>query len=183
MGSGLARRHDADAPILRQFCRPLLNIIMSNSATFTAPAWPDNIGPWNTSWQRVGVLCNSLDTDLVFEAICDLNPHNATPDYHVAASFYFRREADMVEFRLRNPNVDGLRWNIKKRTAHLDPCDDPDAAEQWIEAQWPRVSLTMTTIFRIDMRDGETYRQFLAACEERLSQFQGTAPKVEFVVR
>ena len=156
---------------------------MSNAPTFPAPSWPTNIGPWNTGWQRVEVICDWLDTDLLFDAITDLNPLNATPTYRVIAAFDFMTDVNMVAFRLKNPTFKGLEWDIERCTADLDPCFDPDATDRLIETEYPGVSLSMATIYEIDMRDEDTYHQFLAACEDRLPQFQGMAPCVGFIFR
>jgi hypothetical protein len=170
-------------PLGVNFVAYLLNIVMSNSSIFTPPAWPNDIGPWRASWQCVEVICDWSDMDLVFEAICDLNSYNATPTYSVVANFECADDPDMVHFCLAYDNPEDIDWDEQERVGLLDPCNDPEALDQWIGSVCPRVWLSMGTIFEIDMRDEATYRQFLAGCEERLSQLRGQLPQIKFMVR
>jgi hypothetical protein len=141
---------------------------MSNLPTFTAPAWPTDIGPWNTGWQRVEVICDWLDTDLLFDAVFDLNSHDITPNYRVEAVFEFASDPDVVKFCLAYDAPEKIKWDDEKLIGRFAPCDDPDAIDKWMASEAPEVAFGMATIFEIDMRNKATYRRFLAACDTRL---------------
>ena len=141
---------------------------MKISPTFPPPDWPTDTGPWNTGWQRVEVICDWLDTDLLLDAVCDLNPLNATPSYRVEAIFEFASDPDVVKFCLAYDDPEKIKWDDEKLVGRLAPCDDPYATDQWMASEAPEVAFGMATIFEIDMRNKATYRRFLAACDMRL---------------
>jgi hypothetical protein len=156
---------------------------MNHSTKFTAPSWPNGTGPCGTGWERLQVLCDWLDNDLLFLALCNVDTGDAVLTYRTVAKFEFTEESDMVHFCLAYPNPGDLEWDVEAGVGHLDPCDDPDTLDQWVTSACPSVLLSMATIFEIDMRNKAAYRRFLAGCEKRISQFQGMMPLIDIMVR
>jgi hypothetical protein len=156
---------------------------MSTLPIFTPPAWPSGTSPWNTGWHRLEVTCDWLDFDALCDSICRLNSNDVTLEYRFVAKFDFDDELTMFKFFWDRDDREKMEWDTAGRFAQLDPCEDPDAMDQWVDAECPAVWLSMGAIFAVDVRNEATYRRLVVGIEKSQKEFRGMAPLIEFLVR
>jgi hypothetical protein len=156
---------------------------MQSVSTLSLPHWPNDDGPWRSGWQRIEVIGDWHDHDLLLDALDDLDPVNITITNRFVAIYEFHGDTDMVLFRFNYPDIEGLTWDIDDRVACQDPCDDPDATEEQIESDGQGVTLSMATVHMIDIRNEATYRELDAALRRRVSDLLGDLPLIKFISR
>jgi len=129
------------------------------------------------------VTCDWVDFDVLCDNICLLNSHDVTLEYRFVANFEFDDELPMLKFFWDHNDREKMEWNTAGRCAQLDPCDDPDAMDQWVDAECPGVGLSIGTILEVDIRNEATYRRLVAGIKKSRKPFRGMAPLIEFLIR